>query len=285
MPAAALYAMRQADADHCVHPGSFGDREDPRVHRRADAGPPGASGTRAPAGGVGVRPQSRVRRLAGDGSEGGADGRRLGLSSRDGDWGSGVGPDGGGKRGVTLANRRTWAVQACDGTQPRGIGRAGGAPAAERGSREGLREHAGSEMVLWNLLSSRSHPACRQHHYITSSELLVTRSYPGGVLTKITAIPPRGVRDITHARGAKEKGSFVAKQAAELKYAVRFSCGLQVFRSTLPRARRADAGAVVMSLIFGETYITLRYVVVLFGLSAAWAWGRPGSGSFQCAGQ
>jgi trk system potassium uptake protein TrkH len=70
-------------------------------------------------------------------------------------------------------------------------------------------------------------------------------------------------------RAQRRKDSFVAKQATELRYAVRFRVVFKVFRSTVPRARRAVAGAVgAMSVIFGDTPISLRYGIVIGGLAA-----------------
>jgi len=59
----------------------------------------------------------------------------------------------------------------------------------------------------------------------------------------------------------------VAKQAAELKYAVRFRVVFKYFGQLCLVLGALTLVPLVMSLIFGETYITLRYVVVFLGLA------------------
>jgi trk/ktr system potassium uptake protein len=74
----------------------------------------------------------------------------------------------------------------------------------------------------------------------------------------------------------------VAKQATELRYAVRFRVVFKYFGPLCLVLAVLTMVPLMMSLIFGERTITLRYAVVVCGLAVG---GGPAAGSVQGAGQ
>ena len=77
----------------------------------------------------------------------------------------------------------------------------------------------------------------------------------------------------------------MAKQATELRYAVRFRVVFKYFGQLCLVLAALTLVPLVMSVIFGDTPISLRYGIVV--VRACSLWGRPGpaAGSFQGAGQ
>jgi trk system potassium uptake protein TrkH len=70
----------------------------------------------------------------------------------------------------------------------------------------------------------------------------------------------------------------VAKQATELSYAVRFRVVFKYFGQLCLVLAVLTMVPLVISLIFGERYIALRYAIVVYGLfpvcrpMRAWCW-------------
>jgi trk system potassium uptake protein TrkH len=77
----------------------------------------------------------------------------------------------------------------------------------------------------------------------------------------------------------------VAKQATELRYAVGFRVALKYFGQLCLVLAVLTMVPLVMSLIFGERCITLRYSVVVYGLAGLGLGTARLRGSFQCADQ
>jgi len=69
-------------------------------------------------------------------------------------------------------------------------------------------------------------------------------------------------------RAQRRKDSFVAKQATELRYAVRFRVVFKYFGQLCLVLASLSLVPLVMSLIFGDTLISLRYGIVIGGLAA-----------------
>ncbi len=67
----------------------------------------------------------------------------------------------------------------------------------------------------------------------------------------------------------RRKDSFVAKQATELRYAVRFRVVFKYFGQLCLVLAALSLVPLVMSLIFGDTPISLRYGMVIGGLAAS----------------
>ena len=67
---------------------------------------------------------------------------------------------------------------------------------------------------------------------------------------------------------------FVAKQATELRYAVRFRVVLKYFGQLCLVLAALTLVPLVLSVIFGDTFISLRYGMVIIG--ARCLGGRPG---------
>ena len=76
----------------------------------------------------------------------------------------------------------------------------------------------------------------------------------------------------------------MAKQATELRYAVRFRVIFKYFGQLCLVLAALTLVPLVMSVIFGDTSISLRYAIVVCGIAAL---GRdwPDCGSFKGAGQ
>jgi hypothetical protein len=84
-------------------------------------------------------------------------------------------------------------------------------------------------------------------------------------------IKSQGVGGISLAPpgGQGRKESFVAKQATELRYAVRFRVVFKYFGQLCLVLAALSLVPLVMSVIFGDTPISLRYGIVIGGLSAS----------------
>jgi len=70
-------------------------------------------------------------------------------------------------------------------------------------------------------------------------------------------------------RAQRRKDSFVAKQATELRYAVRFRVVFKYFGQLCLVLATLSLVPLVMSVIFGDTPISLRYGIVIGGLAAS----------------